>query len=158
MTPGNDGKKSRINGLLPVINRDTAPHLRPEPNQSCHLCLTHNLIHAAIMKAFRRFWIVGCLAIVAGISHARRHAGWHGRRSHVPGRIRRRDPLDETGHPIPGFTAGDCVEVIGNEIDRTVRWTSGSDVSTLADRIVRLRFVMKDADLYALRFADEGGP
>ena len=60
---------------------------------------------------------------------------------------------DEHGQPIPGFAASDCVEVIGNEIDRTVRWTSGSDVRALAGKTVRLRFVMKDADLFALRFA-----
>ena len=62
---------------------------------------------------------------------------------------------DESGHPTPGFAAADCVEVIGNEIDRTVSWKSGSDVSSLAGKTVRLRFVMKDADLYAMRFASE---
>lgn len=60
---------------------------------------------------------------------------------------------NESGQPFPGFAAADCLEVIGNELDRTVRWKSGSDVSTLAGKTVRLRFVMKDADLYALRFA-----
>jgi hypothetical protein len=64
---------------------------------------------------------------------------------------------DETGQAIPGFAAADCVEVIGNEIDRTVRWKSGGDVSSLAGSTVRLRFVMKDADLYAMRFAEAGG-
>jgi hypothetical protein len=63
---------------------------------------------------------------------------------------------DETGHPVPGFAAADCVEVIGNEIDRTVSWKTGSDVSALAGKTVRLRFVMKDADLYAMQFASEG--
>ncbi len=60
---------------------------------------------------------------------------------------------DEAGKPINGFAAGDCVEVIGNEIARVIRWKSGADVSRLAGKTVRLRFVMKDADLYALRFA-----
>jgi len=64
----------------------------------------------------------------------------------------------EDGQPIPGFAVVDCVETIGNEIDRTVRWKSGSDVSSLAGKIVRLRFVLKDADLFALRFAPEGEP
>lgn len=63
---------------------------------------------------------------------------------------------DASGQPIPGFAVADCVEVIGNEIDRTVRWKAGSDVSTLAGKAVRLRLVMKDADLFALRFAPEG--
>jgi hypothetical protein len=60
---------------------------------------------------------------------------------------------DEAGQPVSGFAAGDCAEVIGNEIDRTVRWKNGSDVSSLAGKTVRLRFVMKDADLFALQFA-----
>ncbi|MEI2722037.1 MAG: hypothetical protein V9H26_00385 [Verrucomicrobiota bacterium] len=60
---------------------------------------------------------------------------------------------DDAGKPIDGFAAGDCVEVIGNEIERVIRWKSGADVSGLAGKTVRLRFVMKDADLYALRFA-----
>jgi hypothetical protein len=60
---------------------------------------------------------------------------------------------DEAGKPISGFAAGDCVEVIGNEIARVIRWKSGADVSRLAGKAVRLRFAMKDADLYALRFA-----
>jgi hypothetical protein len=56
------------------------------------------------------------------------------------------------GEPLSGFTAADCREVIGNEIDRTVRWTSGRDVGEHAGKVVRLRFVMKDADLFAFRF------
>ena len=56
--------------------------------------------------------------------------------------------------PIPGFTLDDCREQIGNEIDRTVTWKSGSDVSSLAGEVVRLRFVMKDADLYAFQFTE----
>ncbi len=57
------------------------------------------------------------------------------------------------GVPIPGFTLDDCPEIIGDEIERVVSWgEKGSDVSALAGRPVRLRFVMKDADLFSLRF------
>jgi len=63
---------------------------------------------------------------------------------------------DEAGEPIRGFAAGDCVEVVGNEIARGIRWKDGADVSRFAGQTVRLRFVMKDADLYALRFATAG--
>jgi len=59
---------------------------------------------------------------------------------------------DAEGLPIPGFTLADSVESIGNEIERTVTWKSGSDVARLAGQAVRLRFVLKDADLYSLRF------
>jgi hypothetical protein len=41
--------------------------------------------------------------------------------------------------------------VIGNEIERAVEW-KGGDLSALAGKPVRLRFVMADADLYAVRF------
>jgi hypothetical protein len=59
---------------------------------------------------------------------------------------------DAAGKPVPGFTLADSVETIGNEIDRVVRWKSGPNLGKLAGRPVRLRFVMKDADLFALRF------
>jgi hypothetical protein len=59
---------------------------------------------------------------------------------------------DLAGAPVPGYTLTDALELIGNETDRVVRWKSDSDVSALAGRPVRLRFVMKDADLYAIQF------
>jgi len=59
---------------------------------------------------------------------------------------------NEAGQPIEGYSIGDCPEIIGDQIDRVVVWKRGSDVSQLAGRMVRLRFVMKDADLYSLRF------
>jgi len=60
--------------------------------------------------------------------------------------------LDEEGKPIPGFSLEDCLEIYGDEIEGIVRWRGGSDLSELRRRIIRLRFVMEDADLYALRF------
>ena len=57
------------------------------------------------------------------------------------------------GQPVPGFALEDSADVFGDEIDRTVEWKNGSDVSGLAGRPVRLRFVLKDADLYALKFS-----
>jgi len=59
---------------------------------------------------------------------------------------------DAGGKPITGFAAEDCIEIWGDEIARTVAWKGGTDVSKLAGRPVRLRFVMKDADIYAFRF------
>ena len=59
---------------------------------------------------------------------------------------------DENGKPIPGFTLADAREQIGNEINRIVTWKGGSDVSSLSGKPVRLKFVMKDADLYSLQF------
>lgn len=64
--------------------------------------------------------------------------------------------LDENGAPLPGLAPEDCVELVGNFIDRPVRWNSGKTLAGLAGATVRLRFVMKDADLYALRFGNGG--
>ncbi len=64
---------------------------------------------------------------------------------------------DEAGGPVRGFAAGDCVEIVGNEIGRVIRWKGGADVSPLEGKTVRLRLVLKDADLYALRFTRAAG-
>ncbi len=61
---------------------------------------------------------------------------------------------DQEGTPLPGFTLADCPDIWGDAIEQVVKWQSGSDVSALAGQVVRLRFVMKDADLYAIRFRD----
>lgn len=61
---------------------------------------------------------------------------------------------DPSGTPIPGFSLDDAQEQIGNEIERVVSWKKGSDVSSLSGRPVRLRFALKDADLYAIQFAE----
>jgi hypothetical protein len=61
---------------------------------------------------------------------------------------------DPAGKPYAGFSLPDSVETIGNEIERAARWKAGADVSALAGKPVRLRVVLKDADLYAFRFGD----
>jgi len=62
--------------------------------------------------------------------------------------------LDEAGQPIPGRRLDDCLEIFGDDIERTVLWKNGGDVGHLAGRPVILRFVMRDADLYSLRFGE----
>ncbi|MBN8420487.1 MAG: hypothetical protein J0L73_16325 [Verrucomicrobia bacterium] len=59
---------------------------------------------------------------------------------------------DADGKPVPGFGLEECVMQIGNELDRKVTWKSGSDVSTLAGKTLRLRFSMKDADIFSFQF------
>ncbi len=58
---------------------------------------------------------------------------------------------DETGAPLSGYRLADSVELYGDEIEGMARWKEGSDLSPLAGKVVRLRFVMRDADLFALR-------
>jgi hypothetical protein len=59
---------------------------------------------------------------------------------------------DADGMPLAGFTAADCPEIIGDEIERVVAWKAGPDVGSLAGRPVRLRFVLADADVFSFRF------
>jgi len=57
-----------------------------------------------------------------------------------------------SGAPLPGYTLEDSRELIGDEIEHVYAWRNGPDVSALQGKPVRLRFVMKDADLFAFRF------
>lgn len=59
---------------------------------------------------------------------------------------------DAEGKPLPGFALADASELIGDSIERVASWNTSTDVSKLAGRPVKLRFVMKDADLYSLQF------
>lgn len=59
---------------------------------------------------------------------------------------------DAAGAPVEGYSLADCPEIFGDDVDRVVVWKHGPDVSPLAGRPVRLRFELRDADLYAMRF------
>lgn len=86
---------------------------------------------------------------------------------------------DAAGHPLPGFGLADSIELVGNKIEQAAGWKSGAvairrswtaepdqtrrqaeytfwqggaDLSRLSGTPIRLHFVMKEADLYALRF------
>lgn len=63
---------------------------------------------------------------------------------------------NEEGAPIAGFALADCDELFGDSTERSVTWNGHSDLSRLVGKPVRLRFSLRDADLYSLRFsADE---
>ena len=59
---------------------------------------------------------------------------------------------DDTGKPFPGFALEDCPPVFGDSIERKVFWNNGSDLSMLEGKTVRLRFVLRDTDLYSFQF------
>ena len=61
---------------------------------------------------------------------------------------------DGEGHPIKGFSLRDAAETVGDRIEGLVFWKDSPDVSSLAGVPVRLRFALKDADLYAIRFRE----
>lgn len=61
--------------------------------------------------------------------------------------------LDRDGKPIDGYRLADCDRIhTANEINRVVKWKGKSDVSALVGKPVRLRFVFRNADLYAFQF------
>ena len=60
--------------------------------------------------------------------------------------------LDMQGVPIEGFEIENSNEVIGNEIEKVVTWKGNSSLNNLLNKPIRLRFQMKDADLYSIRF------
>ena len=58
---------------------------------------------------------------------------------------------DAGGKPLPGFALDDCTAIVGDQIEQTVSWKGGS-LSALAGQPVRLRFVLREADLYSFQF------
>ena len=61
---------------------------------------------------------------------------------------------DPAGKPVAGFGLADAPDLYGDSIAETYRWKTGSDLSALAGKRVRIRFSLKDCDLYSYRFAD----
>ena len=66
---------------------------------------------------------------------------------------------DAGGQPLAGFALEESPLIWGDEIEHTVRWernhpsaVSAKPLARISGKTVRLRFVMKDADLYSLRF------
>ncbi len=61
--------------------------------------------------------------------------------------------LDEDKHPLDGYRLEDCDLIAGDQIERVVTWNGNSNLNELQQPI-RLRFVLKDADIYSMRFQD----
>lgn len=59
---------------------------------------------------------------------------------------------DAAGQPIPGFSLADSPVLFGNTIRQVVDWNGDAELSPLAGQPVRLRFELKDADLYSVQF------
>ena len=59
--------------------------------------------------------------------------------------------LDLHERPIPGFTKEDCDAFIGDEVRHTVTWNGKTDMSRLEGKVVRLRFYLGKAKLFAFR-------
>ncbi len=60
---------------------------------------------------------------------------------------------DPNGVDLPGFNVEDCDLIhTTNDTQRVVSWGGKRDVSELAGKPVRLRFLLQDCDLYAFQF------
>jgi hypothetical protein len=59
---------------------------------------------------------------------------------------------DQAGKPLEGLTLDDCPEIFGDDLEQIAHWADGSELGHLAGRPIRLRFAIKDADLYSIRF------
>ncbi len=60
--------------------------------------------------------------------------------------------LDAGGKPIAGLTKDDCDVIIGDRINYIVSWKGNSNIISHSGKPVRLKFYLKDADLYSIQF------
>jgi hypothetical protein len=58
----------------------------------------------------------------------------------------------EDGKAVPAYAMSDCDEIYGDHIERVVTWVGDPNTSTFGSRAVRLKFQMKDADVFSFRF------
>ena len=61
---------------------------------------------------------------------------------------------DAQGEALPGHALKDCDELFGDTVDRTVTWQDKSDLSALIGDVARVRFVLRDADLFSFQFSE----
>lgn len=59
---------------------------------------------------------------------------------------------DAKGKPISGFSLSESEEIFGDSLSQVVLWKNGSDLGDLSGKPVRLRFLLRDADLYSYQF------
>jgi hypothetical protein len=62
------------------------------------------------------------------------------------------------GKPIKGFEPSNGTRMIGDQIRRRVSWRGNPSLKPLEGKPVRLKFSMKDADLYSMQFQEEVSP
>ena len=61
----------------------------------------------------------------------------------------RAEVLDENGIPIEGFTADDCTVIQTDSTKTMVSWGEKNDLSALAGKRVKLRFILENGSLYS---------
>ena len=62
---------------------------------------------------------------------------------------------DGDGNPLPGYTLADCERLRGDGVAQPVRWRDKAELpATLRGKPLRLRFEVRQADLYGFQFRD----
>lgn len=58
--------------------------------------------------------------------------------------------LDDNGKPIEGFTKADCLGLKKTDSTKSkIEWKNNKDLASLANKPVRIKFYLKDGDLYS---------
>lgn len=63
---------------------------------------------------------------------------------------------DDRGLPIPGFALDDCEEYFGDDIEAPVHWKGEPRLAAINGAAVRLRFQLREADVFSFQFRTEG--
>ena len=66
----------------------------------------------------------------------------------------RAEITDTQGEAIPGFALADCTRLVGNAVHAPVNWSGQTGVSRLTAAPIRLRFELRNADLFTFEFVD----
>ncbi len=59
---------------------------------------------------------------------------------------------DLAGKPIAGYELEACHEIYGDELNRVVQWNGNSELQGLVGQPIRLRMMLRDADLFSFQF------
>jgi len=73
--------------------------------------------------------------------------------THDAGKVRV-ELQDADGSAIEGYALASCTPLIGDEIGQAVSWKGGPAVGALAGKPVRLRFELKNAEVFSYRFRE----
>ena len=135
-------------------NRSNYLALNVHPTGPAEMSMWHKSGHRYVLRTD------GFMSIHAGVEEGElitKPLRFEGRRLEVnvstsAGGSVRVEVLDQAGRQIDGFALDDCDQFFGDDIDHVVSWNGSQKVAALSGRVIRLRFVLQEADLYSLRF------
>ena len=59
---------------------------------------------------------------------------------------------DAQGIPFPGYTFDDFDPIYGDKLDQNVEWSHHRNLAELSGVEMKLRFELRDADVFSFRF------